>query len=109
MTEATLDLNQALEALQTEVRALSARLSKLESIGLRPEASAAPAAKMEAAAPAGEPAQETISEELMLVISAAVATFLGERAHVRQVRLLRSDRWGLQGRVSVQASHSLYS
>jgi methylmalonyl-CoA carboxyltransferase large subunit len=41
----------------------------------------------------------------LLVISAAVAAFLGERAHVRQVRLVHSDAWAQQGRVSVMASH----
>lgn len=50
------------------------------------------------------PAQ-VISEDVLLVISAAVAAFLGERAHVRQVRLLHSDAWAQQGRVSVMASH----
>jgi methylmalonyl-CoA carboxyltransferase large subunit len=40
-----------------------------------------------------------------MVITAAVAAFLGERGHVRQVRLLHSDAWAQQGRVSVMASH----
>ncbi len=55
-----------------------------------------------AAAPA---AREEITEEVMLVIAATVAAFLGERAHVRQVRLLASEAWAQQGRVSVMASH----
>jgi hypothetical protein len=46
-----------------------------------------------------------ISDEVLLVLSAAVAAFLGERAHVRQVRLVHSDAWAQQGRVSVMASH----
>ncbi len=49
--------------------------------------------------------QEEIAEETMAVIAAAVAAFLGERAHVRQVRLLASEAWAQQGRVSVMASH----
>ena len=49
--------------------------------------------------------REDVSEEILLVISAAVAAFLGERAHVRQVRLVGSDAWAQQGRVSVMASH----
>jgi methylmalonyl-CoA carboxyltransferase 12S subunit len=57
-----------------------------------------------AAPPATIPAEE-ISEEVLLVLSAAVAAFLGERAHVRQVRLLHSDAWAQQGRVSVMSSH----
>ncbi len=63
------------------------------------------------AAPAVSPAAaalepgEPIAEETLIVISAAVAAFLGERAHVRQVRLVHSDAWAQQGRVSVMASH----
>src|SRR5512140_275440 len=44
--------------------------------------------------------REEITEEVMLVIAATVAAFLGERAHVRQVRLLASEAWAQQGRVS---------
>jgi hypothetical protein len=41
----------------------------------------------------------------MLGIAAAVAAFLGERTHIRQVRLLTSEAWAQQGRVSVMSSH----
>jgi methylmalonyl-CoA carboxyltransferase large subunit len=49
-----------------------------------------------------------ISEEKLLAISAAVAAFLGERVRIRQIRLIRSNAWAQQGRVSVQASHWLH-
>ena len=59
-----------------------------------------------AAAPAGPPEpREEITEETLAVIAAAVAAFLGERAHIRQVRLVASGAWAQQGRVSVMASH----
>ncbi len=59
-----------------------------------------------ATAPAGPAdAHEAISEETLTVIAAAVAAFLGERAHIRQVRLVASQAWAQQGRVSVMASH----
>ena len=64
----------------------------------------APAAAGLPLVPARAPA-EPVSEEILLVIAAAVAAFLGERAHVRQVRLLSSPAWAQQGRVSVMASH----
>lgn len=48
-----------------------------------------------------------VSEEIIVVISAAVAAFLGKRAHVRQIRLVRSAGWSQQGRVTIQASHAL--
>jgi len=42
-----------------------------------------------------------------VAIGAAVAAFLGKRAHVRQIRLVGSAAWGQQGRVTIQASHQL--
>jgi methylmalonyl-CoA carboxyltransferase large subunit len=69
-----------------------------------------PVRSVAAARPGTAPAvppepHEEIAEETMAVIAAAVAAFLGERAHVRQVRLLASEAWAQQGRVSVMASH----
>ena len=43
------------------------------------------------------PAPEALSEELVLVIGAAVAAFLGKRPHIRQIRLLGSDGLGPAG------------
>ena len=57
-----------------------------------------------AAAPASA---DRLSEELVLVIGAAIAAFLGKRPHIRQIRLLRSDAWAQQGRATIQASHAL--
>ncbi len=49
-----------------------------------------------------------ISEEELIAISAAVAAYLGVRAHIRQIRVIHSNgAWAQQGRVSVQASHRL--
>ena len=50
---------------------------------------------------------EGLSEELVLVISAAIAAFLGKRPHIRQIRLLGSAAWAQQGRTTIQASHAL--
>jgi methylmalonyl-CoA carboxyltransferase large subunit len=52
-------------------------------------------------------AVEGLSEELILVISAAIAAFLGKKPHIRQIRLLGSGTWSQQGRVMIQASHDL--
>ena len=94
-----------IEELRAEIRALSERLERLEAAK-----SAAPEV-VEAGAPipppTAEPVHEEIPEEILMVISAAVAAFLGERAHVKQVRLIRSPAWAQQGRVTIQASHQL--
>lgn len=53
---------------------------------------------------------ETISPEIMLVISAAVTTFLGLRNRIRHSHMVKPtgvNPWAQQGRVFVQASHNL--
>jgi methylmalonyl-CoA carboxyltransferase large subunit len=81
----------ALEALRQEVARLSERVTALEK-------AAAPAAPVEA---------EELSEELLLVLSAAVAAYLGKKAPIRGARLLGSVGWAQQGRLTIQASHAL--
>jgi methylmalonyl-CoA carboxyltransferase 12S subunit len=93
----------ALEELRGVVRELSARVSALEK---KPPVSADPPRRVVAAAPPA-PSEDAISDDTLTAIAAAVAAFLGKRAHVRQVRLISSSAWAQQGRVSVQASHRL--
>ena len=50
-------------------------------------------------------ADETLSEETLLAISAAVAAFLGVQARVRNVRLVHSSAWAQVGRIGAHASH----
>ncbi len=95
MATETLDLARvadALEALRREVARLHERVAALEA---------------GRAAPAPPPAAEAISEEIVIVIGAAVAAFLGKKAPIRQIRLLGSAAWAQQGRATVQASHAL--
>jgi methylmalonyl-CoA carboxyltransferase large subunit len=72
---------------------------------------AAPAMAVEPAAKAPEPEiAEEVSPEMIMVLTAAVAAFMGKRARVRGARLVRnapSNAWAQQGRVFVQASHNL--
>jgi methylmalonyl-CoA carboxyltransferase 12S subunit len=106
-------LQQALDALTAQMAALSARLEKLEAAGsTAPAAVSAPAveaAVQPAAAAPAEPVKEAdeFSEELLLVLSAAVAAYLGKRPHIRAIHLQTSRAWAQQGRVFVQASHQL--
>ena len=87
-----------LKEMQARIAELEARLRELE----HPVPPAAPAP---VSIPPAVP--EAISEETLLVIAAAVAAYLGERAHIRVVRLVPSHAWAQQGRVSIQASHHL--
>lgn len=109
-------LATAVEQLQAQVASLSERIALLEgskavnggaaAVAAPPTAPPQPKAE-QAAPPPPAPEAEAISPEILLAISAAVAAYLGERAHVRAVRLLGTTRWSQEGRVSIQASHRL--
>jgi methylmalonyl-CoA carboxyltransferase large subunit len=95
-----------LEAILRELSRLNERVAALEAKASPQRLSATEPAPMPAA-PSPVPAVEELSEELILVIGAAVAAYLGKKAHVRQVRLVGSLPWAQQGRVTIQASHTL--
>ncbi len=114
MKSETVDWAQVVDslgALRQELARLGERVAALETAaGVAPRAAAptAPAAKAAPAATAPPTAKaEGLSEELVLVISAAIAAFLGKKPHIRQIRLLGSAAWAQQGRVTIQASHAL--
>jgi methylmalonyl-CoA carboxyltransferase large subunit len=94
------ELQRKLAELEAKNDKLEARIRELEHPRPAPVAAAAPDAQ-------AAPKEEPVSEEIMLVIAAAVAAYLGERAHIRVVRLVPSHAWAQQGRVSIQASHHL--
>jgi len=93
----------ALEALRQELARLSARVAALEVVAPAAGRALAPATADQAAP---RPAAEGLSDELVLVISAAIAAFLGKKPHIRQIRLLGSPAWLHQGRITIQASHA---
>src|SRR4051812_24801688 len=105
MKTETVDLSQVLEAgegLKRELGRLGERLSALEAAAGK-AAPAPPQAKArdgtaepkpQAAPPPPAPTRaEGLSEELVLVISAAIAAFLGKKAHIRAIRLVGTGAW----------------
>ncbi|WP_337177299.1 hypothetical protein [Paludisphaera sp.] len=94
-TPSLADVVALLESLRADVASLGERVATLEA------ARAAPAAQ---AAPTAAPDDHT-----MTIIAAAIAAFLGKKAHIRQIQLLGSAAWAQQGRVTIQASHALNS
>jgi methylmalonyl-CoA carboxyltransferase large subunit len=99
-------LADILAALRQEVARLGERVAALEKANGQTSA-AATLAPVPTSAPVPASAGEGLSEELVLVIGAAIAAFLGKKAHIRQIRLLGSAAWAQQGRVTIQASHAL--
>jgi len=103
--------------LRAEVRGLSDRLAMLEqrpdggstgsalNVGAKPASAPAPAP---APAPATTAVVADTTEEDLLVISAAVAAYLGVRARIRHIRLIQSSSWVQVGRATVHASHRVH-
>jgi methylmalonyl-CoA carboxyltransferase large subunit len=119
MKSETVDLTNVVDALEgfsRELSRLGERVAALEAAAAAPVPTAA-TVKKEAEtkaprlAPSPPPARpavaEGLSEELILVIAAAIAAFVGKKAHIRQIRLIGSAAWAQQGRVTIQASHAL--
>ncbi|WP_291983847.1 hypothetical protein [Luteitalea sp.] len=128
MAPADTELNATLAALQQTIATLEARMASLEALvgitarssgdraGGRADSHEAGRAGSHEVGRAGSPnrpspsppVDDALEPGVVLAIAAAVAAYLGERAHVRQIRLISSQAWGQQGRVTVQASHTLH-
>jgi methylmalonyl-CoA carboxyltransferase 12S subunit len=101
LTEIFEDLRLELKRLGERVAALeTAAATKPSAVAQAPD-EAHPLTSEIAAGPDG------LDEELVLVISAAIAAFLGKKPHIRQIHVLNHAAWAQQGRVTIQASHRL--
>ena len=113
-------LQATLEDIRSQLAKLAERVAGLEQLASMSGSEAVPVAAVRPvevvapeATPAASPVATTsslaeaagISEEEVLAISAALAAWLGVRAHIRQIRLIRTGAWAQQGRVTIQASH----
>jgi len=117
MKSETVDLTNVvdtLEGLRRELSRLGERVAALEAGTRFPAPPAAPTEDRavvkapETAPPSAQPvAANELNEELILIISAAIAAFLGKKPHIRQIHLIGSAVWAQQGRIMIQASHAL--
>ena len=103
------DLAATLEQLQAQMAEMARHIEFLERNAGGGAAAAAPAAAAPAVVEAAPVvlAPVSLTEEELLAIAAAIGAYLGVRAHIRQIRLVSTSAWAQQGRVSIQASHSL--
>jgi len=100
---ATPQVADLIDDLRRQLEVLTRRVAELQGTpAAGTPAPATPAASQSPEAP-------EVSEEELIAISAAVAAFMGVRAHIRQIRLIGSRAWAQEGRVSIQASHRLHS
>lgn len=101
---ASTEIMKAITALREEVARLTDRIAALE----RGQGREIKHQEQETAlASPLPPPPSPLDEELIAVISAAIAAFLGKKARIRQIRLLGTTTWAQQGRVTIQASHGL--
>jgi methylmalonyl-CoA carboxyltransferase large subunit len=115
MTRETLDLAHlanTLEEVRQELARLGDRVAALEAaspqtLPLSPNAEKRDGDKKVDRAATPSPPADVLNEELILVIGAAIAAFLGKKPHIRQIRLVGSAAWAQQGRITIQASHAL--
>jgi methylmalonyl-CoA carboxyltransferase large subunit len=90
-------LSATVEQLQAQMAELSRRLARYEVQDVLP----LPTVRVE------QEITAIITEEELILISAAIGAYLGVHAHIRQIRLVSTTAWAQQGRVSIQASHRL--
>lgn len=88
-----------LDEIRVELARLGERVAALESLAV--DGSIGSGTDL----PPGQ--EESVDEDMLLVIGAAVAAFLGEKPRIRQIRVLGGENWSQQGRATIQASHSL--
>ena len=107
-------IRQEVQRLESLIGAEPAKPAPAPAPAAASPAPAPLAASAPVATPAPKPVEpekaEEVGPDVILVLSAAVAAFLGKRARIRSARLVRtapSNAWAQQGRVFVQASHNL--
>jgi methylmalonyl-CoA carboxyltransferase large subunit len=113
-------LTALLEEVNDRLRGMEARIHNLEARladTAKPEAAKQEPARPVAGAPPPAPLpvaaakeEEPIEPEVLMVIAATVAAFMGKKARIRRVRRSATpgmNPWAQQGRVSIQASHMM--
>jgi Tfp pilus assembly protein PilN len=103
LSERQQEMESQLSLLTSTIKALEARVAELS----RSAETQAAAAKE--AVPA---ADEQVTPETLVVITAAVTAFLGKKVRIRSAKIVRpahagASAWSQQGRVLVHGSHSL--
>ncbi len=105
-------LRQQVASLADSLKQLQEQLADqskvLANLVARPDGTAP--AKVPALAVAEAASDSAVTPELLIVMAAAVSSFLGKKVRIRSAKMLQSpyeiiNPWAQQGRVTVQASH----
>lgn len=95
--------NTLLASLRQEIAQLTERVAALETANR----CGAPRPRVEMEPTPIAPRDVRLDEEVVAVIAAAIAAYLGKKPRIRQIRLIGTNTWGQQGRVTIQTSHVL--
>ena len=104
-------LTERQQAAERQLGELSAAIKALEAkIAALGQPAAAPA-KAAPVAPA-KPKKAEVSPEVLVMLAAVAATYLGKEVRIRSAKMLQTpyeviNPWSQQGRVFIQASHSM--
>ncbi len=102
------ETDRQLSAMAATVSALQARVAELGSLRAKQGEGAAFSEKADAVTPPEK--SEAPEAETVAVLTAAAATFLGNKVRVRSARILPAEQgagtWAQQGRANVQTSHN---
>lgn len=107
-TNSNLDkaLAGSLDSLRRQLSALDDRIAAIER-SIVPASDEAAASSARALLNDARRAPDELTPEIVAVISAALAAFLGVKARIRQISVVGGDSWAHQGRMTIQASHAL--
>ncbi len=102
-------LSEWMAAVDDRLRQMAEQIAALQPKATGPAVKPVEAVKPVAAAVTAPPKADEISPEILMVIAAAIAAFLGKKARIRRVRRIESgvNPWSQQGRVNIQASHNV--
>ena len=108
LTGAIAELEARIAALSPPAATRSGAVTTSTTAPVRSDAATANGAVSQS----GTKPEEDIPAEILVVISAAVTSFLGKKVRIRSAKMLQSpyeivNPWAQQGRVIVQASHDL--
>ncbi|MGD0680521.1 MAG: hypothetical protein ABR990_00625 [Terracidiphilus sp.] len=115
VSERQLAMERQLGELAGAITALQARVAELSQSATL-QTAATPTAEVKTAAAVAKDAAHRekgeVTPEMLVVIAAAVTAFLGKKVRIRSAKMLQSpyevvNPWSQQGRVFVQASHTL--
>jgi len=109
LTERQQTAERRLSELRTQISDLEARIAELS------QSSAPRSAAAQAKAAQNTPEKQKtdqVTPDILVMLAAAATAFLGKEVRIRSARKLQSpygtvNPWAQQGRVSIQASHSL--